>query len=36
MESKIDKEKNQEYDEDITDPKEIKLLEDFKHSIAKI
>ena len=36
MESKTDQEKKEEYHEEITDPKEIKILEDFKHSIATI
>ena len=37
MESKKDSEKKEiEYHEEITDPNELKILEDFKHSIATI
>ena len=36
METKTDSEKPVEYHEEITDPKELKLLEDYKHSIATI
>ena len=37
MEDKISEEKKEpEYHESITDPKEIKILEEFKHSIATI
>ena len=37
MEPKKDLEKKEvEYHEEITDPNELKVLEDFKHSIATI
>ena len=36
MEAKTEAEKPVEYHEEITDPNELKLLEDYKHSIATI